>query len=64
MEDEKPEINLKQHRRHKRTLPWQFVIKVVMGITVVVLLYYFAKTLLFEPKNEAPVDDEIEVIIE
>jgi len=64
-EFEKPEINLHQHQRHKRGFSWQFVFKIIIGIAVVAMMWYFAQLLMKSSEQEqAKPANEIEIEVQ
>ncbi|MBN4073128.1 hypothetical protein JYT74_03695 [Crocinitomix catalasitica] len=64
-DNEDPKVNLKPFKRHQRSLPWQFVVKIIMGIAIIAVLYFFSQMLMnSEPEDSAESDNGIEVEIE
>lgn len=58
-------LNLQRFANHKRVFPWRFIIKVIIGITLVVLVYYLTNQVVERQKvNGRPEpEDGIEVTI-
>lgn len=38
-------IDLKRFVRHEKVFPWRFILKVIIGLTLVALAYYLTKEL-------------------
>ena len=44
-EHQKPKINLKQHQRFKRVVPWALIRKTVVALAMAGLIYYLFQNL-------------------
>ncbi len=58
---EQPQINLKQHQRFKRVIPWSLIRKAVLALILGGLIYYLMNAL---PKNEPIENPETGIEIE
>ena len=57
-ENTKPKVNLKQHQRFTRQVPWGLIRKIVIVGILGGMVYYLANNL---PSNQAPETDGFEV---
>jgi hypothetical protein len=64
-EKEKPyDIDLGRFKNHKKVFPWMFVIKVIIGLTMMAFIYYMTKELFEKPSVPGQIPGEgIEVEI-
>jgi hypothetical protein len=69
IEDEKStkeyQIDLKKFVRHEKVFPWRFIVKVIIGLTLVALAYYLTKEMASKEneRNKNP-EQGIEVDVE
>lgn len=55
-----PKVDLKQHQRFQRQVPWALIRKIIIVAVLGGMIYYLAKNI---PSNQAPETDSIEVEI-
>jgi len=60
-QSEKPKVNLKQHQRFRRQVPWALIRKLVIVVVLIGLFYYWMNSL---PPSETNNSSEIEVSVE
>lgn len=61
MEEDKPKVNLKQHQRFKREIPWALIRKIVIVGVLGGMIYYLANNI---PTEEVDIIDGVEVEVE
>ena len=58
-------IDLKRFVRHEKVFPWRFIIKVIIGLTLIALAYYLTNEMVAkEAQQNKEADKGIEVDVE
>ena len=58
---EKPKVNLKQHQRFRREVPWALIRKMVIVAVLIGLIYYLVNNL---PSNQSIDNTDFEIEVE
>lgn len=54
------ELDLKQYSNHRKVFPWMFIVKIIIGASMIGLIYYMTKAVI-ERQTPKEVNTEIEI---